>query len=98
MTCEATSSRGTGKPRSRADACMHFTIVDVLSINVPSQSKTIKSNCFLAMSSDRCRRRLLSVRLVIDDAAGLACRFTTQWFPQAYQESLTFGGQRCVQR
>ena len=49
----ATSSRGIGRARSLAAACMHFTIVDVESINVPSQSKTIRSNCFLAMSPDR---------------------------------------------
>src|SRR3954468_16157698 len=88
MTWAATSSRGIGRDKSLAAACMHLTIVDVESINVPSQSKTIKSNCFLAMCSGPLPQ------------AGSFSKYLrlVKRFPQAYQESLAFGGQWRVQR
>src|SRR5450830_656366 len=105
ITWEASKSPGTGKPRSLAAAWIHCTMVEVLSIKVPSQSKTIRSNCFLAMFPDGTNAGSLSGErwrgyLVSSHAIAMLTGLTGgdgQRFAQAYQETLAFGGQRRLQ-
>src|SRR5438067_1034244 len=85
ITCAAAASLGTDRPRSLAADCIHLTMVAVLSISVPSQSKTIRSNCFLAMFSVVHRVRFVIVRPFKGG------------FSQAYQETLAFRRQGRLQ-
>src|SRR6476661_8282307 len=75
ITCAAAASLGTLRPRSLAADCIHLTMVAVLSISVPSQSKTIRSNCFLAM--------VFAPGGGVRSLGVFACRL-----PQAYQETV----------